>query len=184
MLHVSFHLSSINVFQSLADALDTMLKAMISVFLMLIILLLIKLFVIVGMYLLGSLGLQRLLERENYKKSWLAFIPFVHFYCLGVLLKDRKLHHWERPLPNVLAVTSLLNTLPLFFFTDSYNGTYTEIYYLAFSSLFMIALVIVSFRIYQKYTQSPLIYTILTILSLGMLFPLLLFTLRNNHYDL
>jgi hypothetical protein len=181
MLHFPFHLGTIIGFQSLIDAIDTMFRLIISVFLLLIILLLIKLFIVVGMYTLGSLGLQRLLERENYKKSWMAFIPFVQFYCLGILLKDRKLYEWERLLPSVLVVTSLLNTL-LFFFIDSYNDTYTQLFYLIISALFLMAVVIVSFRIYQKYTQSALIYTILTILSFGMLFPLLLFTLRNNQY--
>ncbi|MCR6109749.1 hypothetical protein HXA35_05270 [Bacillus sp. A301a_S52] len=181
MLHFPFHLSTIIGFQSFIDAIDTMFRLMISVILLLIVLLLIKLFIVVGMYTLGSLGLQRLLERENYKKSWIAFIPFVQFYCLGILLKDRKLYEWERPLPTILVVTSLLNTLP-FFFIDSYNDTYTQLFYLVLPMLFLMAVVIVSFRIYQKYTQSALIYTILTILSLGMLFPLLLFTLRNNQY--
>ncbi|MCR6105644.1 hypothetical protein HXA34_04995 [Salipaludibacillus agaradhaerens] len=182
MLHFPFHLGTIIDFQSFIDAIDTMFRLMISVILLLIVLLLIKLFIVVGMYTLGSLGLQRLLERENYKKSWMAFIPFVQFHCLGILLKDRKLYEWERTLPTVLVVTSFLNTLSFFFFIDPYNDPYTQLFYLVISTLFLMAVVIVSFRIYQKYTQSALIYTILTILSLGMLFPLLLFTLRNNQY--
>lgn len=119
------------------------------------------------MYILKSIGLYKMLKKENASFAWASFVPYGWLYGIGKVLGKTKIYgieisHAEYVLPIIL----LSNALP---FTC---GIATLLFILAFFGLL--------YRLYQKKTPNfAITLTILSVLFVPLI-PLFLFIIRNK----
>lgn len=119
------------------------------------------------MYILKSIGLYKMLKKENSTFAWLSFVPYGWLYAVGKILGKAKIYgidisHAEYVLPIIL----LSGLLP---FTCGIPAL-----------LFIFAFFGLLYRLYQKKTPSfAVTLTILSVLFVPLI-PLFLFAIRNK----
>lgn len=119
------------------------------------------------MYILKSIGLYKMLKKENSAFAWLSFVPYGWLYAVGKVLGKTKIYgidisHAEYVLPLIL----LSSLLP---FTC---GISTLLFILAFFGLL--------YRLYQKKTPNfAVVLTILSVLFVPLI-PLFIFAIRDK----
>lgn len=123
-----------------------------------------------GLYLLFSYGLYRMAVRAGIQNSWLAFIPFVQYYTMGKVIKEVRIGDFVIPrLEWVLLLTpfvyAILAQIP---FVNVLAGIAYFLFY-----------VIVTYHLFNKYTHSPVMMTIVGLL-LPFMYPIFVFAIRNN----
>ncbi|NLB52633.1 MAG: hypothetical protein GX808_06810 [Syntrophomonadaceae bacterium] len=139
---------------------------------------LIFLFVIIGiaLYILSALGLYTMAKRRNMEYAWLAWIPVAQVYILGEIIGPKKFGDFEVPQPGLYLLGGLLalwvlSRLP------------------AIGFIFSLAITVVSigalYYLFRSYTteNTPVIYTILSVVTFGFLAPIFVFMVRNNEYN-
>jgi hypothetical protein len=131
-------------------------------------------------YFFMAIGLSKIANRLGEKKSWMAWIPFCNIYLLGKL-SFNKIMGWIFASLNFIAIT--LDSISLVLKT---NDVSTFIMQVLTIINFILALtvcilyVIISNRIYKKFSKNTTTMTIFTIISLNLLLPFFLFAIRNN----
>ena len=63
-----------------------------------LILLIIVMPTIVTLYILGSIGLMTIADKERVQNSWLAWIPVANLYLLAKLVYKDEMIHWGLPI--------------------------------------------------------------------------------------
>ncbi|MEA1975286.1 MAG: hypothetical protein U9N10_06965 [Bacillota bacterium] len=125
----------------------------------------------VGLYLLMAIGLKKLADNRGIENSWVAFIPILQLYVLGLLIVDLEVFGFEIPevslvLPGSTLITPLVSTIPLI------GGIYS----LAVFIVFAFAL----YKLFKMYVpESAQLYVILSVV-LPFMGPILIFTIRDN----
>ncbi len=123
-------------------------------------------FLSIPLYILFAVGLFELSKRENLNTPSLSFIPFVSFYNLGmVALKDKNLSI-------TLVVLSLL----------SLNLSFIDLGYIASLSFiaFTILIYYTLYKFYKRVSDDPIVYTLISILTLGFVVPIFVFMFRKR----
>lgn len=129
--------------------------------------LIVILFSCIVMYILKSIGLYKMLKKENAAFAWLSFVPYGSFYAVGKVLGKTKIYgidisHAEYVLPLILLSISLPFTC----------GIPALLFILAFFGLL--------YRLYQKKTPSfAVVLTILSVLFVPLI-PLFIFAIRDK----
>lgn len=119
------------------------------------------------MYILKSIGLYKMLKKENSAFAWLSFVPYGWLYAVGKILGKTKIYgidisHAEYVLPLILLSSSLPFTC----------GIPTLLFILAFFGLL--------YRLYQKKTPNfAVVLTILSVLFVPLI-PLFIFAIRDK----
>jgi hypothetical protein len=116
--------------------------------------------VIIILYILGSIGLMKIADKLGEKKSWIAWVPVLNLYLIGKL-----------GFSNV--VGWLMIALGIL---SGNRDTNNSIFSFALSILTAISL----YKIYSKVSDKAVLMTVFTVLSLGLLTPIFLFSIRNN----
>ena len=115
-------------------------------------------------YVLFAIGLQTLANNKGLQYPWLAWIPIVNLYLLGLLVKEEsKIPYIEWILPGGTAFLSI--------FGDFLFG-------LLSIALFVINIMTL-YLLYKKYSKNYIIMTVLSII-LPVLSPFFVFAIRNN----
>jgi hypothetical protein len=116
--------------------------------------------VIIILYILGSIGLMKIADKMGEEKSWIAWVPVLNLYLIGKL-----------GFSNV--VGWLMIALGIL---SGNRDTNNSIFSFALSILTAISL----YKIYSKVSDKAVLMTVFTVLSLGLLTPIFLFSIRNN----
>jgi len=123
-------------------------------------------------YVFESIAVMRFRKNLNLKNNAISFIPFYNRYLLGKVT-DNKI------LGAVLALVSMLKTITfvLWFFVG--KSFALELFILSLIVGFVLNIIVVS-NIYKLYSKYNVVFTILTIITLGVLRPVFLFALRDS----
>ncbi|WP_413381991.1 hypothetical protein [Alkalihalobacillus sp. 1P02AB] len=135
-----------------------------------IIVILLFIAIAITLYLLLGFGLKRLSEREGLDNSWMAFVPFLNLYLIGLIAEKQSNQSWKQHIPlaypGLIVGSIILDFIPVI-------GFLLSIASLAFS-------IYVMFLLYERYSSQAIPFTIFTVITFGILFPILIFILRNN----
>jgi len=124
------------------------------------------LILILPLYILGSLGLMKIAERQGIQYNWIAWLPVSSSYLLGKVETNESLA-W------------VLTSFSFLIWFTSWTNIPTAIYW----ALLLAGLIIGSvalYNIYKRLSRHVIPMTIITFLSLGILGPIFLFAIRNN----
>ena len=129
-------------------------------------------FAIIGVvfYILASIGLYKLAQNANIPNPWLAWIPIVDLYILGLLIKSVKVSTYEIPklelvLPLGCIAVNLFDRVPVIGF----------LLQIAYYILILLSL----YKLYSMYRpQDATLWTILSIFAFPI--PILLYIMRND----
>ena len=123
-------------------------------------------------YVFESIAVMRFRKNLNLKNNAISFIPFYNRYLLGKVT-DNKI------LGAVLALVSMLKTITfvLWFFVG--KSFALELFILSLIVGFVLNIIVAS-NIYKLYSKYNVVFTILTIITLGVLRPVFLFALRDS----
>ncbi|NSL51029.1 hypothetical protein [Calidifontibacillus erzurumensis] len=122
-------------------------------------------------YILGAIGLYSMAKRANVGNEWLAFIPIGNAYIIGDLI-DEKMKWFTIgksggiKLLIITIGTIVLNNIPVI-------GNIISI-------LFVIFWLVVFHWLFEKYSESAVILTIVNIITAGIASPFIIFALRNK----
>lgn len=122
-------------------------------------------------YLFESSAIMRFRKNLGNKKNIIAFIPFYNKYLLGKI-SDNK------PLGIVLSFTSILGVISFILFYCMNSSFYFWLF-LILSFISFLLENIISSDIFKKYSKYNVVFTVFSILSLGILRPIFLFALRS-----
>ncbi len=137
------------------------------------------LFVLIGiaLYVLSALGLFTMAKRRNIENAWLAWIPVAQLYILGEIIGPVKLGDFDVSKPGLYLLVGILGLWVL-----------AQIPKIGF--LFSLAITVVSigalYYLFKRYTteNTPVLFTILSVITCGFLAPIFVFVIRNNEYQL
>jgi hypothetical protein len=123
------------------------------------------------LYLLMALGLKKLADNRNIENSWVAFIPILQLYIMGLLIEKLEIFGFEIPeLSLVLPVLTLITPLV------SKISLVGSIYSIAVYIVFAFAL----YKLYKLYApENAQIYIILSVV-LPFMGPIFIYLIRNN----
>jgi len=125
----------------------------------------------IGLYILTALGLKKLADNRGIENSWIAFIPVLQVYILGLLIEDLEIFGYEIPempivLPIMLVINPIIIKIPVV-------GS-------LFSLLVFIIYCFALHKLYKLYApESARLYLVLSIL-LPFMGPILIFSIRDN----
>ncbi len=132
----------------------------------------VMLFVLIPLFIAGyvllSIGLFTMAKKRNIENAWIAFVPFGQLYILGKLVTPLKLGETEVPNPPITLLLAVVASVVLGFIP-----LIGQLISLAVFVLVLFAL----YRLYEMYSKSALLYTILSVIGLS---PIFVFILRNN----
>ena len=123
------------------------------------------------LYILSALGLKKLADNRGIENSWIAFIPVLQVYILGLLIEDLEIFGYEIPelpivLPIMLAINPIIAKIPVV-------GS-------LFSLLSFIVFCFALHKLYKLYApESATLYIVLSIV-LPFMGPILIFSIRDN----
>lgn len=123
-------------------------------------------------YVFESIAVMRFRKNLNLKNNAISFIPFYNRYLLGKVT-DNKI------LGAVLALVSILKTITFvlwFFIGKSFAF---ELFIILLIVGFVLNVIVAS-NLYKMYSKYNVVFTILTIITLGVLRPVFLFALRDS----
>lgn len=123
-------------------------------------------------YVFESIAIMKFRKKLNLKNNSRSFIPFYNKYLLGKLTNNKILGA-------VLALVSILTiiTFVLWFFVG--KSFAFEWFVLSLIGGFILNIIVAS-NIYKLYSKYNVVFTILTIITLGVLRPVFLFALRDS----
>lgn len=121
-------------------------------------------------YILGAIGLMKVAERCDVQNGWLAFIPYANLWVMGEVVKDRLPESYRQHagflLLGATAVAFVLSLIP-------YIGFLFNIAYVAIMFYVM-------YKIFAKFSEKAVLMTVFTFISLGLLWGVFMFSIRNN----
>lgn len=123
------------------------------------------------LYLLGAIGLYKLAKNKGIDYSFLAFIPILQGYIVGVLISKFKVFNFEIPRPEIIlpiapVMASVLSPIPLVGALAGVGLIILNVF--ALNKLF---------SIYVK--DNATLYTVLSVV-LPFMLPIFLFSIRNK----
>jgi len=123
-------------------------------------------------YVFESIAIMKFIKNLGYKNNAIAFIPFYNKYLLGKICNNKTLGI-------VLSIVSALRliTFILWFFIEI-NFMF-ELFVIFLISGFILNCILAS-NTYKLYSKYNVIFTILTIVTLGILRPVFIFALKDN----
>jgi hypothetical protein len=123
------------------------------------------------LYLLMALGLKKLADNRNIENSWVAFIPILQLYVMGLLIEKLEIFDFEIPelplvLPGLTLITPLVSKIPFV------GGIYSIAVYIVFAFAL--------YKLYKLYVpENAQIYIILSVV-LPFMGPIFIYLIRNN----
>lgn len=128
------------------------------------------------LHFLAAIGFYKLAKREGISSAWLAFIPIAQYYTWGKLIKDQKFVREIYAFPFVFLLVMIILPVAAVMLETSAS--------LLASIINLASLVIMFFclyLLYDKYAHEKTIkYTVISILTLGIAAPIIIFMIRNN----
>lgn len=129
-------------------------------------------------YAFNSIGLNKLAKREEKASSFLAWIPYLNNYTLGRIAFKSNKHAIAM---TALSIITLIFALAIFFVHADLNMLYSlAIASFVFSAISSIYNLVAHYKVYDKYSRSTILMTVLDVISLGILGPFFIFAIRNN----
>ena len=127
------------------------------------------------LYVFKSLGLLRIAKKENYKYPYVVWIPFVSNYILGKYCMDKK----KGIIYLILSIIKFLIMI-IFFMLSEINALYDALYTISliYSIFYFVIDMIVMNKFYKKVYKTPELFTILSIISFGLLNSIFIYTTR------
>ncbi|MBU8906485.1 hypothetical protein [Desertibacillus haloalkaliphilus] len=129
-------------------------------------------FILIGIvaYILGAIGLMKLADQSGVNNGWLAFIPVANLWVVGETIRDRVMEPFNKHtglwyLGATIALW-LLEMIP-----------YIGILFLLTQAVIVIY---VCYQLFAKFSEKAVLLTILSVISLGLLWGFFLFAIRNN----
>lgn len=122
------------------------------------------------LYIFQSFGLLRIAKKENYRYPYLVWVPAVSQYYLGRYCMNKNLsigYAFLAALSIGLPIAAWLLHAPIWTWTA-----------LGYGIAFFVVDMLVMNRFYKKVYKAPELYTILTVLTLGLLKPVFLYMAR------
>lgn len=116
-------------------------------------------------YVLTSIGLMNLAKNAGINNPWLAWIPIANLWIWGELVSEKLNGKGGKKVLLITLAYFVTQFIP-------FINILTAIAYAIFA-------IILSFWLFQKYTEKPVLHTILSIL-IPIYSPILLFVIRNN----
>ncbi len=128
------------------------------------------------LHFLAAIGFYKLAKKEGDFLAWLAFIPIAQYYTWGKLIKDQKFVKEIYAFPFVFLLAIIVLAVAAVILETSAP--------LLASIINLASLVIMFFclyLLYDKYAHEKTIkYTVISILTLGIAAPIIIFMMRNN----
>lgn len=135
------------------------------------------LFIVIGIfiviaYLFESIAIFSFRKNHGYKNNIISFIPCYNKYLYGKIADSKILGS----IVSVISLSKLVCFILYFFYSNS----------LAFWLLIVFTIInfilnaVLSSRIYKKYSKQDVLFTILSIITFGVLRPIFIFAIRNN----
>ena len=129
-------------------------------------------------YAFYAIGLNTMAKREKKPPFFLAWIPYLNNYALGKIAFHSNMHAFIMTALSVLALIFSIATLFV-------RADFSMIFSLAISSFLFSATsavynFIAHYKIYDRYSKSTILMTILDVISFGILGPFFIFAIRNN----
>ena len=126
----------------------------------------------VALYLLFAFGLFKMAKNQRIEQAWLAFIPIVQLYIIGLLVGD-KITIFDNEFTNlgVILVVASLASLVLSFIP--FIGI---LFTLAYLALFYYVL----YNLFVLYEENAVLYLVLSII-VPFLLPVFVFMMREKH---
>ncbi len=125
------------------------------------------------LHLVQAYGLYQMALRINEPNPWLAFIPFAQAYIIGQILGKVKVGDTVLEKPNLsYAIVGIVlgmfvaGNIPIFGGLVSLAG--------------MIALYVVFYFLFDKYSENAVILIVIGVLTCGLAIPFIVAALRNN----
>ncbi|MCL0033003.1 hypothetical protein M1N06_04600 [Peptococcaceae bacterium] len=132
--------------------------------------------VAIVLHFLAAIGFYKLAKRGGISSAWLAFIPIAQYYTWGKLIKDQKFVREIYAFPFVFLLAIIILTVAAVMLETSAP--------LLANIINLASLVIMFFclyLLYDKYAHEKTIkYTVISILTLGIAAPIIIFMIRNN----
>ncbi|MGN5651039.1 hypothetical protein [Bacillus sp. Brlt_9] len=116
-------------------------------------------------YILTSLGLMTLAKNAGIKNPWLAWIPIANLWIWGELISEKLNGKGGKKVLLITLAYAVTQIIP-------FINILTAIAYAIFA-------IMLSYWLFKKYTEKPVLHTILSIL-IPIYSPILLFVIRNN----
>ena len=132
--------------------------------------------VAIVLHFLAAIGFYKLAKKEGGSSAWLAFIPIAQYYTWGKLIKDQKFVREIYAFPFVFLLAIII--LPV-------AAIMLETIAPLLASIINLASLVIMFfclyLLYDKYAKEKTIkYTVISILTLGIAAPIIIFMMRNN----
>lgn len=128
------------------------------------------------MYILFAYGLYTMANRRNIENAWLAWIPIGQFYTMGEVIGPLKIGDFHVDKPGLYLLLGMAGCMVL-----AQIPNVGIIFSLAMTILTIGAL----YYLFSGYTteNTPLLYTILSFVTLGFLAAVFIFIIRENDYQ-
>lgn len=129
-------------------------------------------------YAFNSIGLDKIARREEKPPFFLAWIPYLNNYALGKIAFHSNLHAF---LMTSLSVFALLFSIAVFFVRTDFSVLFSlALSSFLFSATSAVYTFIARYKVYDRYSKSTILMTVLDVISLGILGPFFIFAIRNN----
>lgn len=120
------------------------------------------------LHVLLSIGIKKIADKRKIKYSWVSYLPIFNMFIVGNVAFEKRI------LSYVLLIFSLLSTIYL---TDIYN-TLGFISTLIIVCSNIILYLVAIYRIYKRLSKKYILLFIFTALTLGLIFPIVLFCIE------
>lgn len=127
------------------------------------------------LYIFQSLGLLRIAKKENYKYPYIVWLPGLSHYVLGNYCLDKKKSIFYSILGLVHFVVPLILNLRVIY--DMVEDIIMPIYIILVIVYFIVDMLVMN-KFYKKVYKKNELFTILTIITFGMLKPIFIYTAR------
>lgn len=122
------------------------------------------------LYIFKSFGLLRIAKSENYKYPYIVWIPIVSNYVLGKYCMDKN----KSIIYSILTAINLVVSTYLFYLNNEILFYISLIYIVIY---FIIDMMVMN-KFYKKVYKTPELFTILTVITLGLLKGIFIYTAR------
>ena len=129
------------------------------------------------LYILESIGLTNIAEKENYKYPYIAWILGISHYILGKYCsdKDEKTNRRHGIIYCILTTIKIIFVILIYSTNIIENSAMMLIIIIYFIINYIIDMIYMN-KFYKKVYKNPKIFTILTVITLGMLKPIFIYT--------
>ncbi len=129
-------------------------------------------------YAFNAYGLYEIAKRENETKIHLAWVPYLNKYILGrVAFKSTM----QGIILVIISIVGILSSTMLLFIKPEYSTIMgLAITTIVTSLVESVYTFIAHYKVFEKYSKSTVIMTILDVLSGGILGPFFIFAVRDN----